>query len=133
MLRKRRYIKYIKTVNLKRREYDVYTDGENFIVRSEEEIGEGYRKAYEHILKIEKVHRFFNIFRGKRLTINEAMDVIRSHGYEKYLATYDWQPQYEVQNILVCIVAEGNGELEICDKECIFRIYTNEDEWKLHG
>jgi len=112
-------MRYITTVKLKK-EHDIYTNGENFILKSP--IGKS-GEISERIVEIEKVKIFLDLFRGKRITIEEAIDIIKSYEYEKYLNTYDWKQQFEVRNILLCIVVQGYGRFEKCGRKYIFEIY----------
>ena len=48
----------------------------------------------------------------------------KTHGYEKHLDTYRGEKRkYEVENILICIVTMGNGEVEKHGRGWVFKIY----------
>ena len=111
-----------------RQEHTVYKVGKNFVIRYTHRIGE-MLETYETVMKINKVERFLNIFRdifgNKKFTIEEAKKMIeKTHRYEKYLDTYRGKKRkYEVENILICIVAVGSGEVEKHGRGWVFKIY----------
>jgi hypothetical protein len=112
-------MRHISKIKL-RNEYDIYVDEDTYIVESP--IGKSDEKSHR-IIKKEIVEIFRDLFKGERISIKEAIEIIKSHKYNKYLNTYGWKKSFEVEKILLCIIAAGGGNIEKEGRKYIYEIY----------
>lgn len=109
-------MEHLATIKL-RNNYEIYKDKDNFIIESP--IGKT-GEVSKSVIKGDKIEIFLTIFQGKKASINEALKIIGKQGYGKYLHTYGWKQRFEVEKILLCLVAAVHGRVEKKDKEYIF-------------
>ena len=112
-------MRHISTIKL-RNEHDIYVGVDTYIIESQ--MGKSDVKSKKPIKK-EIVEIFRDLFKGKRMSIKEAVGIIESYEYNKYLNTYGWKKRFEVQDILLCIIAEGWGNVEKEGRKYIYEIY----------
>ncbi len=112
-------LKHLTTIKL-RNEYCIYEENDSYIV--EGPIGKSGEISRRTISK-EIVNMFLDIFKGRKISISEAINIINSKGYDQYLETTGWKQKYEVQAILLCMVAKGHGQITKEGKKYVYEIH----------
>jgi len=91
-----------------RNEHKIFFDGVNYFVESP--VG----KSGEIIVKThskQKIDEFANFLQGMNVSVEEATNhIMRSQYVDLLNYQYGYKAGYEVQDILLCIIASGRGK-----------------------
>ena len=103
-----------------RHKHEVYETKDNYYVHSPKgSEGDIVVKKYRK----EIIEAFHGLFHGRNLSREEAQNMIASSELKRFLKyQYGHLQQYEVQDILVCLVVTGRGNYHKEGKKYIYEI-----------
>lgn len=101
-----------------RNEYEVYKEMNTIVIRNK--IGKG-TDISERRVEIKLIEKVYDILKNKSISIKEACSILKRYrlGF-KY--SYGYKFQFEVQDILISLVALDRGTLRKEDRKYVYSI-----------